>query len=91
MIIATFTQIPVLTALLDQYEVEALEEKDDVVTVFFKEGVDTDLSLKELQEEYSFLGFTYVLEEVEKVNWNEEWEKNYDPIIVDNKCLVRAT
>jgi len=26
-----------------------------------------------------------------KVNWNEEWEKNYDPIIVEDKCLVRAT
>ncbi|MEQ9402227.1 MAG: 50S ribosomal protein L11 methyltransferase [Cyclobacteriaceae bacterium] len=29
--------------------------------------------------------------EQEKINWNEEWEKNYDPITVDDKCLVRAT
>ncbi len=34
---------------------------------------------------------TFELKETEKVNWNEEWEKNYDPIIVDNKCMVRAT
>jgi ribosomal protein L11 methyltransferase len=26
-----------------------------------------------------------------KVNWNEEWEKNYDPIYVDNLVYVRAS
>lgn len=34
---------------------------------------------------------TYTIKEQEKVNWNEEWEKNYDPIIVGNKCIVRAS
>ena len=24
-------------------------------------------------------------------NWNEEWEKNYDPIVVEDKIYVRAT
>ncbi|MCS5490775.1 50S ribosomal protein L11 methyltransferase [Algoriphagus limi] len=27
----------------------------------------------------------------QKVNWNEEWEKNYDPIAVDNLVYVRAS
>jgi ribosomal protein L11 methyltransferase len=27
---------------------------------------------------------------IQKQNWNEEWEKNYEPIIVDGKCLIRA-
>jgi ribosomal protein L11 methyltransferase len=26
-----------------------------------------------------------------KVNWNQEWEKNYDPIAVDNLVYVRAS
>lgn len=38
-----------------------------------------------------FPGITYEVKEQEKVNWNEEWEKNYDPIIVEDKCLVRAS
>lgn len=29
-------------------------------------------------------------DKVEKQNWNEEWEKNVDPIIVDDSILVRA-
>lgn len=32
----------------------------------------------------------YTFEEIEQVNWNAEWEKNFDPIDVDGLCHVRA-
>jgi ribosomal protein L11 methyltransferase len=34
---------------------------------------------------------SYNIEEIAPVNWNEEWEKNFEPIDVDDKCHVRAT
>lgn len=33
---------------------------------------------------------TYQLSEVEQTNWNSEWEKNFDPIQVDNLVSIRA-
>jgi SAM-dependent methyltransferase len=33
---------------------------------------------------------SYRVEELDQVNWNEEWEKNFEPIEVDGKCHVRA-
>ena len=33
---------------------------------------------------------SYKVEEIEQVNWNEEWEKNFEPIDVDGNCHVRA-
>lgn len=33
----------------------------------------------------------YELKKIPKVNWNEEWEKNYDPIQVGDDIYVRAT
>lgn len=27
---------------------------------------------------------------LEDINWNKEWESNYQPVTLDNKCLVRA-
>ena len=33
---------------------------------------------------------SYKVEEIEQVNWNEEWEKNFQPIDVDGSCHVRA-
>ncbi|MBL4663817.1 MAG: 50S ribosomal protein L11 methyltransferase [Flavobacteriaceae bacterium] len=32
----------------------------------------------------------HVHKEIEQVNWNEEWEKNFDPTIVSDLCAVRA-
>ena len=28
---------------------------------------------------------------IEKKNWNEEWEKNYEPVIVNDTCIIRAS
>lgn len=39
----------------------------------------------------SFPDLSFEVKEQEKVNWNEEWEKNYDPIIVEDRCIVRAS
>ena len=33
---------------------------------------------------------SFTIEEIEQVNWNEEWEKNFEPIEVDGMCHVRA-
>ena len=38
-----------------------------------------------------FPNVTYKVKEQEKVNWNLEWEKNYSPVIIENKCIVRAS
>jgi len=33
----------------------------------------------------------YILEDVADENWNAEWEKNFNPLIIDDVCYVRAT
>ncbi len=44
-----------------------------------KEKYEKDASLKFSQDR------------IEKQNWNEEWEKSYEPIFVDDKCVIRAS
>ena len=34
---------------------------------------------------------SYQITEIEQVNWNEEWEKNFSPIVVEDLCTVRAS
>ncbi|MBX2897489.1 MAG: 50S ribosomal protein L11 methyltransferase [Cyclobacteriaceae bacterium] len=47
--------------------------------------------LEEIKEKYaSVTPLVFQYDEIEKQNWNEAWEKNVEPIIVDDKCLVRA-
>ena len=35
-------------------------------------------------------GGTVEIKEIETVNWNEEWESNFEPIYVDDLCCIRA-
>lgn len=41
------------------------------------------LSGYELENNYSF-------EELAEINWNEEWEKNFDPVLIADKLYIRA-
>jgi ribosomal protein L11 methyltransferase len=44
--------------------------------------------VEQLLNEFA-VSFSY--EEVPKVNWNEEWEKNVEPVWIDPRCLIRAS
>jgi ribosomal protein L11 methyltransferase len=34
---------------------------------------------------------TFSYDRIEKQNWNEEWEKSYEPIFVEDQCVIRAS
>lgn len=63
----------------------------------FQASIEKNLYSKDAIEEIisrykEFISpLSYTEEEVEKKNWNEEWEKNYDPIIVSDACIVKAS
>ena len=47
--------------------------------------------LKSIKEKYSLqTPVVFFQDRIEKRNWNEEWEKSYEPINVDDRCLIRA-
>src|SRR5690606_36306635 len=33
----------------------------------------------------------YLVNENAPRNWNAEWERNFDPVVIDDRCYVRAT
>lgn len=43
-------------------------------------------------DRYKSLGEIFFTKTVlEKKNWNEEWEKSFEPVIIEGKCMVRAS
>lgn len=44
-----------------------------------------------LQKYKAFTPITYHQDKIEKKNWNEEWEKNYEPVSVDDQVIIRAS
>lgn len=37
------------------------------------------------------LEFNYTIAEIAAQNWNEEWEKNFEPLVISEECYIRAT
>lgn len=77
-----------LIAELSLFPFDAFEETETGLLASCEEEDWTPEEIAPLMERYEV---AFTTERVEKVNWNEEWEKHYDPVIVDQSCIVRAT
>jgi ribosomal protein L11 methyltransferase len=85
-------KMDLLIAILDSLNFEGITEEEGkaiayIPTSKFDKGI-LEVSLAGVKDT---LHATIVKEElIEEKNWNEEWEKNFDPVIVDHKCAIRA-
>jgi len=81
----------ILIAELGYLGFESFVENDDGITAYIpEEEYEEDIlaNIHIIQSED--FKITYEQKEIERVNWNEEWEKNFTPILVDDHCSVRA-
>lgn len=81
----------ILIAQLGEKAFESFVDTEEGVTAFVQKTLHTDDILNDVQilssREFQI---SYRVEEIDQVNWNEEWEKNFEPIDVDGRCHVRA-
>jgi ribosomal protein L11 methyltransferase len=74
-----------LISLLDDYTPTGFEQKDNELIAYFNES---EFDAKAI--EHILHGYPYLESRVQEKNWNEEWEKNFQPVVVENFCAVRA-
>lgn len=81
----------ILVAELGEKPFESFVETEFGVTAYVQKQLWTENILEDIfilnSPEFAV---SYKIEEIDQVNWNEEWEKNFEPIDVDGKCHVRA-
>ncbi len=80
----------ILIALLGEYAFDTFEENDTGIKAFIPENefkASVERKVNSLSKKFNF---TFEVEHIAYKNWNEEWEKNYDPIEVENFVGVRA-
>ena len=81
----------ILIAELGEKAFESFIETETGVSAFVQKDLWSEDILEDIQIlENPEFKIDYTFEEIEQVNWNEEWEKNFEPIDVDGKCHVRA-
>ena len=81
----------ILVAELGELPFESFIESDFGVVAYIQkqfwiENILEDLHILNSPE----FVVSYTIQEIEQVNWNEEWEKNFEAIEVDGICHVRA-
>jgi len=83
--------VEILIAQLGEVGFESFVETEEGVEAYIQkeewnESILDDIQILSSQE----FSITFQKKEIEQVNWNSEWEKNFDPIVVDELCAVRA-
>lgn len=83
--------VEILIAELGYAGFESFVETEEGVTAYIQKEDWNASILEDIQIlNSSEFKITYTFEKIEQTNWNEEWEKNFNPIIVDGVCAVRA-
>ncbi|MBU2951406.1 50S ribosomal protein L11 methyltransferase [Tamlana agarivorans] len=83
--------VEILIAELGYAGFESFVETEQGVTAY----IQKDEWHADILDDIQILGsdefeINYEFSEIEQTNWNAEWEKNFNPIVVDDVCAVRA-
>lgn len=82
----------ILVAELAQANFEAFLENDQGFEAYAEgESFDRELTDQILKKYGAAANIAFSFTQIPKKNWNEAWEKNYEPIVVEGQCLIRAS
>jgi ribosomal protein L11 methyltransferase len=79
----------ILTALLFELGYEGFQNEEGSLIAFIPEPAYAESCLKKLPV-LKEKAINYGCRILEAKNWNLEWEKNFLPVVIANRCLVRA-
>lgn len=78
----------IVMALIADFGFESFDNTETGFVAFIKKEDAKNVDLSEL----TFEDFTYsfTTENIAQTNWNEEWEKNFSPVVVGDLLCIRA-
>ena len=86
----------VLTALAGEIGFESFVETEgeQLLKAYIQEKLYEEESIQQMITEFPLPDFniSYIAQEQEDKDWNEEWEKNFfQPIIIGERCVIHST
>ncbi|RDV14065.1 50S ribosomal protein L11 methyltransferase [Pontibacter diazotrophicus] len=82
----------ILTAELGELGFDAFVETEDGFNAYIEEDQFSEEALQETLQHYAeFVVVTYNVQKIERQNWNEEWERNFEPLFIGGLVSVRAS
>jgi ribosomal protein L11 methyltransferase len=84
-ITANTEQQEILISELNELGATGFEQTDTHLLAYFEEDNFKSYEVNELLKDYTFHLIT-----LPKQNWNSLWESNFEPVVVDDFCAIRA-
>jgi ribosomal protein L11 methyltransferase len=79
--------IEILIATLSDLNYEGFEEDENVLKAFISKPLFNKEQLNKIAAQFQL---KYTSAELPDTNWNKEWESNFQPVVIENFCAVRA-
>lgn len=76
-----------LIAWLTDIGFEAFEEEESLLKAFITEQDFDETQLKQVARK---INLPYIKSPVKARNWNTLWEESFEPVVIDNFCVIRA-
>ena len=80
----------ILTAELLESGFDSFNEEENSILAYISSGIYNDNLLKDIVFLRNHPGVGFTITALEDINWNKEWESNYQPVIIGEQCHVRA-
>jgi ribosomal protein L11 methyltransferase len=78
-------QQDILISRLSDFGVDGFEQTEDTLIAYFNEN-----SFRSYEVNALLKGYSFTINTLEEKNWNEVWESNFPPVVVDHFCAIRA-
>jgi ribosomal protein L11 methyltransferase len=78
----------IMVAYLSEIHYDSFVEEENTLKAYV---LESNFNKQILEDNLAQFQLNYSITKMENINWNEEWEKNYDPVIVNDAVAVRAS
>ncbi len=82
--------VELLPYLLEESGYEGFHMTADNMYAYIKSASFDPARLRQILSGQNLPNTGFSAQTVPDKNWNEEWEKNFEPVIISEKCLIRA-
>lgn len=82
--------VELLPYLLEESGYEGFHSTTDRLYAYIKTTSFDPACLRQILIDQNLPDIGFSAQTVPDKNWNEEWEKNFEPVVISGKCLIRA-
>lgn len=80
----------ILIAELGALNYDSFQEQEEAIEAYIVASAYEEQLLLNILDRYN-IQHDFQVEALENINWNEQWEKNFDPVYISDKVQIRAT